>query len=147
MWSTSPPVGRAAPQSASIPPARSPVGTAALAAVARAARRRARVLAACATLAASALPGAPARASCLNTFDADLRTLDAQTSSNAAKTIEAVKARIELAERSRHPDSHRLAELYAVEAQAYGRLELDPKARAAAETGLKLAPVPNDPRR
>ena len=145
MWSTSPPIGRAAPQSASIPPARSPAGTAALAAVARAARIRARVLAACATLALSALPGAPARASCLNTLDADLRTLDAQTSSNAGKTLEAAKARIERAEGAPHPDPHRLAELYAVEAQAYGRLELDPKARAAAEAGLKLAPAPNDP--
>jgi diguanylate cyclase (GGDEF)-like protein len=43
------------------------------------------------------------------------------------------------------PDSHRLAALYAVEAQSYSALELDAEARQTASSGLALAPDPHDP--
>ena len=104
-----------------------------------------RVVVAAAVLGLGALAAFPVRASCLNVLDPDIRRLDAGIEDNAANALQQVTARLEAARRAPSPDPHLLAELYAVQAQAYGRLELDAKARAAAAEGLKLATSPNDP--
>ncbi len=113
--------------------------------IARAARGRAALLSIGAILLICALAASSVRASCLNTFDPDIRQLDIETDGNPAKTLAEIAARLERERRMSHPDPHRLAELYAVEAQAYSRLELDGDARAAATEGLELARAPNDP--
>lgn len=105
----------------------------------------ARVVAVGAVLGLSALAAFPVRASCLNAFEPDIRSLDAEAEGNAAKTLQLVAARLADAQRASPRDAHRVAELYAVQAQAYARLELDAKARAAAVEGLKLATRPDDP--
>jgi diguanylate cyclase (GGDEF)-like protein len=120
--------------------------------IARPARSRARatigrpaLVAACALAAVCVLGATPSRASCLDQFDPDIRRLDTEVSANAVKALREIDARLEAERSAAHPDPHRLAELHAVEAQAYSILELDGSARSAATEGLKLARVPNDP--
>ncbi|MGH8258594.1 MAG: GGDEF domain-containing protein, partial [Steroidobacteraceae bacterium] len=88
---------------------------------------------------------AAAHASCFDRFLPDIRPLDAEVNANAAQALKDVGARLEAANHSPHPDPHRLAELYAIQAQAYSILELDGAARSAATAGLRLAPGSDDP--
>lgn len=114
-------------------------------AVARGRASCAPLIAAGLVLGAAMLAALPVRASCLDAFDPDIRSLDAETDGNAAKALEQISARLAEAQRASPADAHRLAQLYAVQAQAYSRLELDAKARAAASEGLRLASSPDDP--
>ncbi len=99
------------------------------------------------TLVCAWLPG-HADANCLGNPDAQIRQLLAMVSQNATRVLAQTHALIEPleAQAPRSPaDASRLASLYAVEAQAYGILELDLQARAAARAGLKLATDVHDP--
>ena len=88
----------------------------------------------------------PARAGCFAVTDPEFVALDPLVARNATLTLAKVRARLALAPRDDSPaDQRRRAALYAVEADAYQILELNHKARAAAERGLRIATAPTDP--
>ena len=105
-----------------------------------------------ALLAAAFLP-AFASASCLPDADTDILRLQQLISKDATKAVQ--QAQTLLDSLQREPQSgassdplrtaSRIAALYGVQAEAYGVLELDANARAAAEKGLALVPNEHDP--
>ena len=102
-----------------------------------------------ALLLAAACPLAPALASCFDNPDPDIHRLQALVPADATKAVretqdllKAIKAAPPLdADRA----ARRSAALYAVQAEAYGILELDEDARRSATLGLGLATNVHDP--
>ncbi len=92
-----------------------------------------------------ALGCAPARASCVAAPDPASRALQALIDKDAARALQQAQMQAQALMLAPHPNPHRLASLYAVQAQAYSILELDEKAKSAAADGLKLATQSNDP--
>jgi len=103
-------------------------------------------------LAAAWLPGASS-ATCLVDADPEIHRLQDLIGQDATQALAQAKSALQSAQRESVSDnSHgalqaaaRIAALYAVEAEAYGILELDADARAAAEKGLALVTNGRDP--
>jgi diguanylate cyclase (GGDEF)-like protein len=94
-----------------------------------------------------------ASASCLPDADADILRLQKLISKDAAQAVRQAQDMLDTLQREPRSGSSsdalhtasRIAALYAVEAEAYGILELDANARSAAEKGLALVPSDHDP--
>jgi len=90
-----------------------------------------------------------ARASCLDSLDPDIHQLQQLIPQDASKALNQAQALMNALKREPLPDgarnTARTAALYAIEAQAYGILELDADARASAAKGLALVPSESDP--
>jgi diguanylate cyclase (GGDEF)-like protein len=104
--------------------------------------QRARRLAAAALC--LAVPWA-ANADCVGSADPQIRALQALSATDSTQAVSRVEARLADLEKTPNPDQHLLAQLYAVLAQSDSRLELDGRARSAAQAGLALTPDPTDP--
>jgi diguanylate cyclase (GGDEF)-like protein len=85
-----------------------------------------------------------ARADCLESPYPDVRSLEALGVQDPKKALEAITTALAAAQKSAPADKGHVAALYAVAAQSYSLLELDADARAAASTGLQLAPDSTD---
>lgn len=95
-----------------------------------------------------ALRPAAAWSDCFPISDSAYVTLDPRVDSDPAEALRAATTRVDGLRRAGGPaDRRQLAALYAVQADAYGILELDHEARAAAEDGLALVNGPTDPLR
>jgi len=94
---------------------------------------------------ASALGSAPAYASCFKSTDPAIRELQNLVDRDATKALQQVRERMDALALSGHAGAGLLAPLYAVQARAYGILELDAEARTAATKGLELAKLSGDP--
>ncbi len=93
---------------------------------------------------------APVFAGCIASGDPAIRALQTLIDKDAAQALQQAQLQSQallLAPRrlAPRPDPQRLASLYAVQAQAYSILELDEKAKNAAQEGLKLATQSGDP--
>ncbi len=101
-----------------------------------------------ALLAASWLPLA-AGASCLENPDPELHRLQDLVSVDGTRALKQTRIQLDALQRAPLRDlpsaASRKAALYAIQAQAYGILELDSKAREAAAKGLALATAEHDP--
>jgi diguanylate cyclase (GGDEF)-like protein len=90
-----------------------------------------------------------ARASCLDSLDPDIHQLQQMIVQDATKALNHAQALLTALQREPLSDATsntaRTAALYAVQAQAYGMLELDADARASAAKGLALVPSERDP--
>jgi diguanylate cyclase (GGDEF)-like protein len=90
-----------------------------------------------------------ARASCLDSLDPDIYQLQQLITQDATKALNQAQALLNTLQREPLADAAlntaRTAALYAVQAQAYGILELDANARASAAKGLALVPSERDP--
>ena len=90
-----------------------------------------------------------ARASCLDSLSPDIHQLQQLIAQDATKALNQTQALLGALQREPLADATlntaRTAALYAVEAQAYGILELDADARASAAKGLALVPSESDP--
>jgi diguanylate cyclase (GGDEF)-like protein len=94
-----------------------------------------------------------ASASCLPDADPDIVRLQELISKDATKALRQAQGMLDALQRESLSGSSsdalhaasRIAALYAVEAEAYGMLELDANARSAAEKGLALVPSEHDP--
>jgi len=94
-----------------------------------------------------------ASASCLPDADADIARLQQLISKDATQAARQAQGMLDaLQTESLGANSSdalhtaaRIAALYAVQAEAYGILELDANARSAAEKGLALVPSQRDP--
>jgi diguanylate cyclase (GGDEF)-like protein len=90
----------------------------------------------------------PAQARCFPITDPDYLALDPLVIRNATEALRLVNQRLtSLAAAGQATDPRRLAALYAVQADAYGMLELDHPALAAGAKGLRLLHGPTDPLR
>src|SRR5580658_1515664 len=88
---------------------------------------------------------APVHATCLRNPDPEIRKLEGMVAEDATKALKETATRLEALQHDAHPDMHRIASLYGVEAQAYNILEVDDAARDAAQKGLAIATNPTDP--
>jgi diguanylate cyclase (GGDEF)-like protein len=92
---------------------------------------------------------APVEASCLQSADAGLARLQQMVGEDASKALKESQSALDALKRdpgtNRFLDAERAAALYAVQAEAYGILELDADARRAASKGLELATDVHDP--
>ncbi len=90
-----------------------------------------------------------ARASCLDSLDPDIHHLQELINQDATKALNQAQALMSDLKREPLSDATRntarTAALYAIEAQAYGILELDADARTSAAKGLALVPSERDP--
>ena len=90
-----------------------------------------------------------ARSSCLDSLDPDIHQLQQLIAQDATQALNQAQALMNALKREPLPDgarnTARTAALYAIEAQAYGILELDADARASAAKGLALVPSERDP--
>ena len=90
-----------------------------------------------------------ARASCLDSLDPDIHQLQQLIVQDASKALNQAQALMNALKLEPLSDATRstarTAALYAIEAQAYGILELDADARASAAKGLALVPSESDP--
>jgi diguanylate cyclase (GGDEF)-like protein len=84
-------------------------------------------------------------AACLGSADPDVRKLQALVEVDATQALKQVQSRLQPLEGAAQPDAHRLAPLYAVQAQAYTILELADDAKNAALRGLRFATLDGDP--
>jgi diguanylate cyclase (GGDEF)-like protein len=91
------------------------------------------------------LAASPSFASCLASGDPGIRELQILVDKDAARALKQAAAQLRLVEPAPYADAHRVAALYAVQAQAYGILELDDEAKTAAANGLKFATGAADP--
>jgi diguanylate cyclase (GGDEF)-like protein len=87
----------------------------------------------------------PSHAACLSSNDPSIRELQASVYKDASQVLKQLGARLQSLEQAPKPDAALLSSLYAVQAQAYGILELDGDAKSAALKGLRFAPRVNDP--
>jgi diguanylate cyclase (GGDEF)-like protein len=87
----------------------------------------------------------PALASCLISADPAIRELQALVDKDATRALRQVGTQLQLLEGAPDADAHRMASLYAVQAQGYSILELDDDAKNAASKGLKFATLATDP--
>src|ERR1022692_5031499 len=90
-----------------------------------------------------------ARASCLDSLDPDIHQLQQLIVQDASKALNQAQAlmnalKLEPLSDATH-NTARTAALYAIEAQAYGILELDADSRASAAKGLALVPSKSNP--
>jgi len=92
-----------------------------------------------------AVGASPSFASCLASGDPGIRELQTLVDKDATRALKQVAAQLRLLEPAAYADAQRMAALYAVQAQAYGILELDDEAKNAAAKGLKLATRTADP--
>jgi diguanylate cyclase (GGDEF)-like protein len=99
----------------------------------------------CVLAIAWAATAAPARAICLISADPGIRELQTLVDEDAARALKQVGTRLRTAQQAPQPEVRLLASLYAVQAQAYGILELDEDAKKAASKGLQYAASANDP--
>ncbi len=90
------------------------------------------------------MSASPALASCLVSPDPDIRELQTLVDVDGARALKQVQAQL-VAAQSPQPNAHRLASLYAVQAQAFTILELDDDAKTAALNGFKFATLASDP--
>lgn len=90
---------------------------------------------------------AVAVATCITIPDRNIRSLQVLAAKDATRALKQVQARMDaLGEEPRTASVDRdRAALYAVQAEAYGILELATQARSAASLGLQLAPDIHDP--
>ncbi len=99
-------------------------------------------------LAAAWLPFA-AGASCLENPDPELHRLQELVSEDGTKALRQARSQLDVLQhgplRDLRGNASRRAALFAIQAQAYGILELDGKAREAAAKGLALATGEHDP--
>jgi diguanylate cyclase (GGDEF)-like protein len=90
-----------------------------------------------------------ARASCLQSTDPTIGRLQEMVGENAAQAIKEAQAELDALKHAgsstQFMDTERAAALYAVQAEAYGLLELDADARKVAAKGLELATSVHDP--
>src|ERR1700677_3750587 len=94
-----------------------------------------------------------ASASCLPDADADILKLQELISKDATKAVRQAQGMLDTLQRESVSGSSsdalhtasRIAALYAVEAEAYGALELDANARSTAEKGVPLVASQRDP--
>ncbi len=93
----------------------------------------------------SGLAAGIAQADCLDLPGARMRALDDRVSVDARRAVSEAQQRLKALDPAAPADSQQLAALYAVEAHAYGMLELGDAAREAATQGLALAPQEDDP--
>ncbi len=88
-------------------------------------------------------------ASCLASTDPAILRLQGMIGEDAAQALKQAQNMLKTLRREPSPDSSRdasrMASLYAIEAEAYGILELDTEARSAAAKGLVLASREHDP--
>jgi diguanylate cyclase (GGDEF)-like protein len=92
-----------------------------------------------------AMVPAPAFATCLISADPAIRELQTLVDKDATRALQQVGTQLQLQEGAPRADAPRLASLYAVQAQAYGILELDNDAKNSALKGLKFATLATDP--
>jgi diguanylate cyclase (GGDEF)-like protein len=96
-------------------------------------------------LAVSSMIGlSPAYANCLPSTDPQIHQLQAMVAEDATKALKETETQLDALQRAAHPDMHRMASLYAIEAESYNILEVDDAAREAAQKGLKIATSPTD---
>jgi diguanylate cyclase (GGDEF)-like protein len=88
---------------------------------------------------------APAGAICLISADPDIQELQTLVDKDAARALKQVGTRLRAAQQAPQSEARLLAPLYAVQAQAYGILELDDEAKNAASKGLQYAVSASDP--
>jgi hypothetical protein len=93
-----------------------------------------------------AYPSAPL-GGCFAISDPLYATLDPLVYKNGAQVVAAVKVRMDAIGKTGLPNPQQLAALYAVQADAYGILELDGEARKAAARGPRLVHGATDPLR
>jgi diguanylate cyclase (GGDEF)-like protein len=91
------------------------------------------------------MTASPSVASCLASGDPGIRDLQTLVDKDATRALKQVANRLRPLELTPYADAQRMAALYAVQAQAYGILELDEEARNSAAKGLKLATRAEDP--
>ena len=84
---------------------------------------------------------APVQAACIQSPDQDIRRLEAQVDQDPGKALKEIQQRLEQV----GGNVSLRAALYAVQAEAFGVLELSDDARAAASEGLRLATDARDP--
>ena len=106
---------------------------------------RARTLRRGAALALILLLARPAAAGCIVLPGADARALEPLIERNATQALAEIDTRLASERRAAHAEAERTATLEALEAEAFGILERDVEARAAARAGLALAPAASDP--
>src|SRR6202034_2365449 len=100
----------------------------------------------CSLLASAwAMVPAPVFATCLISADPAIRELQTLVDKDATRALQQVGTQLQLQEGAPRADAPRLASLYAVQAQAYGILELDNDAKNSALKGLKFATLATDP--
>lgn len=80
---------------------------------------------------------ADARAACLESPDPEIHRLQTLAEGDAREALRQSGRELDTALQPEHPDSQRVAALYAVQADSYDILELDAEARAAAARGLQ----------
>ncbi len=85
-----------------------------------------------------------AQAACIANPDPVMRQLQRGVERDATRTLKQIQNRLDAAVHEAG-DATRLASLHAVQAEAYGMLELAAEARAAAERGLQLVTDAQDP--
>jgi diguanylate cyclase (GGDEF)-like protein len=88
---------------------------------------------------------APAGAICLISADPGIQELQSLVDKDAARALKQVATLLRAAQQAPQPEPQFVASLYAVQAQAYGILELDDEAKSAASKGLQYAVSANDP--
>jgi len=97
----------------------------------------------------AAYPFAPAFASCIENPDRDMHRLQMMVAEDATKALKQTQSLLRTLKHAplRDPtlNASRKAALYAVQAEAYGILELDTDARKSASQGLALATDDHDP--
>lgn len=86
-----------------------------------------------------------ARAACLPSANSAIRPLQDLVNQDAKAALAKVKALLDGELAAAHPDGHRLASLYDVQAQAYSILELEADARNSVAKGLEYATGAQDP--
>jgi diguanylate cyclase (GGDEF)-like protein len=108
----------------------------------RAAMRSGKLLRVLFALATLAIAGG-AQAACFQSADPVIGRLQTLATRDATATLPQVRAQLELANKSAHPDAAYVASLLAVQAQSYTVLERDADARASALAGLAMMPDPD----
>ena len=86
-----------------------------------------------------------ASATCIANPDPDIRSLQLLVAQDAGQALKRAQGAIDALGRDPHSDTSRLASLDAVQAEAYGILELTAEAREAAAKGLMIATDIHDP--
>ena len=92
-----------------------------------------------------AMAPSPALATCLLSTDPAIRELQTLVDQDATRALQQIRTQLQLLEGAPAADARRMASLYAVQARAYGILELDDDAKRAASKGLKFATLATDP--
>jgi diguanylate cyclase (GGDEF)-like protein len=84
-------------------------------------------------------------AACLTSPNPAIRALQTLVDVDATQALKQVQTQLQAVEQASQPDTALMASLYAVQAHAYGILELEDESMTAASKGLKLATLASDP--